>query len=70
MGTSSEQSSYRIPKSASEYSLADLIQKVKPTDEDFLKYIRDELLSSDIFPAARQEFFAPFLTSLRYFFAP
>ncbi|MBQ2934440.1 MAG: DNA/RNA non-specific endonuclease [Clostridia bacterium] len=47
MGTSSEQSSYHIPKSTFNYSLPDIIKNVNPADKEFLKYIPDELLSKE-----------------------
>ncbi len=47
MGTPSEQSSYRIPKPTSIYSLSEIIKNVNSSDKDFLKYIPDELLNEE-----------------------
>lgn len=47
MGTPSEINSYRIPKPTFTYSLSKIIENVNPTDEEFLKYIPDELLSDE-----------------------
>lgn len=44
---SNQKSSVGISKSTSNYSITELIKNVNPTDEEFLKYIPDELLSDE-----------------------
>lgn len=44
---SNQKSSVGISKSTSNYSITELIKNVNPADEEFLKYIPDELLSDE-----------------------